>query len=343
MRRIIPTVLLFAAMFSCSSGTHSHLVNLSGQTMGTTYHIRAVVTGRTDPLLLKSGVDSLLQEINRQMSSWDNESEISRFNVWKSDTPFPVSPEFFRVLQISRQLSELTAGAFDVTIAPAVQWWGFGPAAESEKRAPFPDSLRGRIGYDHLRLMPGGRLQKAVPDLKIDVNAVAKGFGVDCVADYLQQRGIGSCLVEIGGELVAHGRKPDGSLWRVGVDRPEDHAAPGKDLSRILELSNCGIATSGDYRNYHMEEGRRHSHIIDPRTLAPTEHSVASVTVIDSSCAMADGLATALSVLGTRDGLELVNRLEGTEAYFIERDSLGNFREYFSNGFRQYLSRKERD
>ena len=312
--------------------------------MGTFYSITVIQGGGkvlSDEAFgeLKSSVDSLLEEINRQMSTYDPDSEISRFNRLDDTSAFVISPEFMRVIIEAQRISELSGGAFDITVGPLVGLWGFGP---EEPEAGYPDSAkiaaaRETIGYRHLVVVDDAHIRKTIPALRLDLNAIAKGYGVDAVAELLERRGIDEYLVDIGGELAAAGNNVDGTAWKVGIQKPVPESLPGAELQQVLELSNVAIATSGDYRNYIEIDGRKFSHEIDPATGYPVTHTLASVTVIAPTCMEADGLATAFIVMGTEKAKALAERLDGIEALFYERQEDGSYREILTSGAEKYI------
>jgi thiamine biosynthesis lipoprotein len=305
--------------------------------MGTTYSIRIADAGLNQRELgrLQTEVDAVLAEVNRQMSTYQPDSEIARFNRAGANEPMAVSADFLRVVRWGLELAEATGGAFDPTVGALVNLWGFGPDGQRHER-PAPDMIeaaRQTVGYRHLAIAAEGAIAKDIPELKLDLSAIAKGFGVDKVADLLRGRNLQNFLVEIGGETLAEGRNADGVPWRVGVLKPD---GAGAELQGVLHLTDGrAVATSGDYRNYFRDEdGQIQSHIMDPRTAAPVPHAVASVSVLAADCLTADGLATALVVLGSDEGLRLLeSRFPGVEALFILRRDDGRFEEVSTPGF----------
>jgi thiamine biosynthesis lipoprotein len=252
------------------------------------------------------------------MSTYRDDSELSRFNRFAANEPFPVAPETLEVFRIAREVSDLSGGAFDVTVGPLVAAWGFG----ATDRVPAPPSaaeitaLRARVGFDRIEIDPGaGTLTKTRADVESDLSAIAKGYAVDQVAAALRELGHGNFLVEVGGEVRAGGRRLDGALWRVAIEKP-DSALRG--IYEVVSLRDVALATSGDYRNYYEVGGRRISHTIDPRTARPIDHTLASVSVLHADAVHADALATALNVLGPEAGYALAER-EGLAAYFLVR------------------------
>ena len=275
--------------------------------MGTTFAVRVAAEGLGDArrAALREAVGRVLARIDGRMSTWRPDSELSRFNRLQSTAPFPVSADTLAVFRHALEISALTGGAFDVTVAPLVDAWGFGPAG---RPAAFPDDaeierLRARVGYRKLAVdAASSTIRKSHAAVAADLSALAKGYAVDQVAELLLAAGIESYLVEVGGEVRAGGRSARGDAWRVGIERP----APGPPaLQRRLALRDRALATSGDYRNYYELDGRRLSHTIDPRSGRPVAHGLASASVIDPLCVRADGLATALEVLGPEEGFAL--------------------------------------
>ena len=304
------------------------LTELRGATMGTRYSIKLV--GRLPAAAqqrARAGVEEVLQRIDRSMSSYRPDSELSRLNAHPGQQPFPVSEDFARVLQIAKEVSDQSRGALDVTVAPLVDAWGFGPgkATRREPEAAELARLRARVGFQHLELGPQG-VTKARADVQCDVSAIAKGYAVDRIVDALGQLGHERMLVEVGGELRAVGSRPDGGVWRVAVERPD---APPGSVERVIPLRDMGMATSGDYRNFYELDGRRFAHILDPRSGRPVQHSLASVTVLHKESARADAWATALSVLGADEGLELARQAQ-LSALFLLREPDGRFRSVYT-------------
>jgi len=278
-----------------------------GETMGTTWTVKLV----TEPLTatrriaLDRVISEQLDRVDALMSHYREDSEVSAFNAAEPGQPLKVSPETLEVIVLAQEISELSGGAFDVTIGPLVDAWGFGPAP-SRSAAPSEEqiaALLDRIGHHELLVnRAASTLGKRREGVTLDLSAVAKGYAVDRVALALEAEGIARYLVEVGGELRAHGRNGQGSSWRVAIEKPR---LVDGGLARVLALEDAAIATSGEYRNFRIVEGQRASHTIDPRTGRPIAHHLAAVTVIASECARADALATALNVLGPEQGWQL--------------------------------------
>ena len=309
---------LVLMLASCKDHT-AQPYSLAGPTMGTGYLVKlwALPAGVTLDTV-RPEVVLAMEQIEGRLSGWRAESEIARFNDNRSSDWFAVSADTARVLIAAQRIAKLSGGAFDVTVSPLVDLWGFGT---TERQQPEPDQkslsqARAHVGWRKLqvRARPPA-LRKLDPALRINLGAIAKGHAVDRVAEALDELGVKDYLVEIGGEVRGKGQRPDGRPWRIGIERP---AYAARDVQRVVALSGRAMATSGDYRNYRDLGGKRVSHIIDPRSGRPIEHGLASVSVIAASCMEADALATALMVLGTKEGLPLAER-EGISALFISR------------------------
>ena len=306
-------------------------VKLAGFTMGTSYHITVLGDG-IDGEQLQRQIDQRLTELNRIFSTYIDDSELSQLNNGEVGEWLAVSPELYEVLALSLRLGELTGGAFDITVGPLVNAWGFGP--DKARRSPSDaliNELKQRVGYQFVELREGSlvRKQRAV---SIDLSAVAKGYAVDQVTQLLADHGYQDFMVEIGGELSLHGHSPRGTPWRIGIEQPGQ--GYGK-VNRAIALSGNAMATSGDYRNYYEVDGQRYSHTIDPVTGKPITHNLASVTVITASSAEADALATALSVMGAEKGLALAQQ-HGYAIYQIIKSKDG-FMTQYSDAFQVYL------
>lgn len=307
---------------------------LGGATMGTTYSVK--LWGPDLPpasvAALADTVAGRLDEVDRLMSTYDTASELSVFNRRQDTSAMAISPLTFEVLSTAQRISVASGGAFDVTVGPLVEAWGFGP----QGRAPSPPSIETLeqaalvVGYDLVRLDSSMvSAAKRHAGVRVDLSAIAKGFGVDRVAAALTQAGLSGYLVEVGGELRAAGEKPDGSPWRVGIERP----TPGRRvMQQAIALKDLAVATSGDYRNFYELDGRRFAHLIDPVTMAPVVHAGVSVSVLHPSCMVADAWATALSVLGPERGPGLAQQA-GIAALFVWQTADTAFRSHPTDAF----------
>jgi thiamine biosynthesis lipoprotein len=313
----------------------------SGPTMGTTYRIQIAHNplGLKELKALRAEIEKELETLNQAMSTYIPDSEISRFNSTTSIAPVAVSPDFLNVMAYARQLSERSGGAFDVTVGPMIELWGFGHDAWREESPPAKaiEDAAARCGSSWLTISAGG-LQKAIPGLRLDLSAVAKGYAVDRLLETVKAAGCKNAYVEIGGEIAVCGKNPSSRAWTLQLERPEYDSLPGESLRPgKIYLSDAAIATSGDYRNYFRDKGRVYSHIIDPRTGWPVTNHVASVTVVAPLCMVADGLATTVMVMGARDGLEMIESIPQVEALVIWRTEEG-FEEIKSSGFQDIES-----
>ena len=326
------TCMLF---ISCQHKTSN--ISLSGETMGTTYSIKISDYNNSslsiDQIIAK--VDSTLESINLQMSTYISSSEISIFNQKNIENILP-STEFLTVLEYAHNLSTSTNGLFDITVGPLVQLWGFGKRIDTwaPPKVAQINQLLENIGDDMWDVVDG-KLLKSNSNIQIDVNAIAKGFSVDVIATLIESFGFINYMVEIGGEVYCAGTNEFGEVWKIGIELPDFDS---RILSKIVNLSQVAMATSGDYRNYFFYDGKNYSHIINPKTGKPIKHSLASVTVISKTCMVADGLATALLVMGTEDALDFIERKNEIECFLIEREGNGDFKTFMSSGFGEFLS-----
>ena len=315
-------------------------IRIAGRTMGTTYHVTIIGGYFTSVGQLRQAIDERLEAINASMSTYRPESEISRFNALpKTGMTFPVGDDFFQVVRLSRELFEMTAGAWDGTIDPLVDLWGFG-RTQRTPRIPADGEISDRmahVGFDLIDASREGFLIKRHPKVTLDLASVAKGYGVDVVAALIRGRGFADFLVEVGGEVFASGVRLDGRQWRVGINRPEAGAAIDQ-VYQVVRLRDRAFATSGDYRIFFEQDGKRFSHVLDPRTGRPVANGVVSVSVTAATCARADGLATALMVMGVDDGLKLVDALADVECLMVVRDAEGNLVDHYSKNFKRYTA-----
>lgn len=297
-----------------------------GQTMGTSYSIKYLdESGRN----FQTQIDSLLEAFNLSLSTYIPESEISRFNreaLVKFESPF-----FYPVLSRSKEIYKKTDGAFDPTVGPLVNAWGFGPDKNMSPDEATVDSLRQLVNFDSI-FFDSISVCKMMKGMKLDFSAIAKGYGVDVVAQYLMDQGINDLFVEIGGEIYCRGLNEQGKRWRVGVNNPSLDAAKQEQAQAIVALHNRAIATSGNYRNYYEEDGIRYSHTIDPATGYPVRHSLLSASVFAPDCMTADAYATAFMVMGHEKAIRIDEREKDIEIYLIYSDEAGNLKTYTSPG-----------
>jgi thiamine biosynthesis lipoprotein len=326
----------FLSLIACEGGA-GRLTQVSGATMGTTYRVKIHdLPAGTSERDLERDVARILATVDARMSTYRANSELSRFNDGPADAWTEVSHDTLAVVEAALGVSRLTSGAFDPTIGPLVDLWGFGAGGQVHK-VPAPaqiEAARRRMSFADLRAATTPpRLGKKHGGTRLDLSGIAKGFGADKVAEHLERLGAGQYLVEVGGELRGRGASPRGEVWRVGIERPV--AAP-RAVQRVVRLGGQGLATSGDYRIFFEHDGATYAHLIDPRSGRPVDHGLASVTVIAGTTMWADALSTALMVLGPEAGRELAER-EGIAAFFIARHPRG-FVEIATPAFAPYLA-----
>ena len=310
-------VLIFATIWILRFRGTATLRTAEGPIFGTTYHIKYEASESLDSVIL-----SELKKVDASLSVFNPLSTISQINAGKSNH---TDRMLYEVLQKANKVSEATNGAFDVTVMPLVNAWGFG-----FKKGIFPteaqvDSLRKIVGYHHIKLTTDSLLIKGNSAIMIDCGAIAKGYGVDCVAKVLRDHGVLNYMVEIGGEVVTKGRNPETKKdWQIGISKPVENAtANGGDLQTILSLENAAMATSGNYHNFYERNGRKYAHTIDPRTGRPVQHSLLSATVLAPDCATADAYATAFMVMGLDEARKIVKAHKELHAYLIYADAKG--------------------
>jgi len=281
---------------------------------------------------LKDSIEVELKKVNSSLSSFNKNSVISKVN---RNEEVQLDEMFIKVFNKSLEISERTAGAFDITIAPLVNAWGFGYG--KQKESVNVDSLLQFVGYKKIRLKDG-KIIKDDPGIELIASAIAKGFGVDVVAEYLESKGIGNYMVEIGGEIRAKGKSSKNKNWRIGIDKPiDDVAASDRKIQDILSLDKGALATSGNYRNFYYKDGKKYSHTIDPRTGYPVEHTILSASVIAKNCMEADAYATSFMVMGLKETEAFIEVNKDIEVYLIYSDKEGNYKVWMSKGFKELI------
>ncbi|WP_211828865.1 FAD:protein FMN transferase [Kistimonas asteriae] len=353
---LIAALVLAAAVYYQSTRPSIHV--LHGKTMGTTYNIKYVADNAipSEDVIGKQ-VHRALQDVDDRMSTYKPDSELMRFNRHPVEQPFTASADLAALIRESQQISRMSGGAYDVTVGPLVNLWGFGagnkataasldpekddPAfiqwlAESgASRVPPADKIQEAmrtVGYDSVAVDDNQQTLTRLKPVFVDLSSIAKGYGVDQAARALEAQGITDYMVEVGGEIRIRGHKPDGQAWRIAIRQPE---LLTEQADGIIEADNKGIATSGDYLNYYEQDGVHYSHLIDARTGYPEKHRLASVAVVSDNAATADAYATMFMILGEDKGLALAEK-EGLAAYFIYHTGKG-FESVASTAFRPYL------
>ncbi len=302
-----------------------HTISISGVVFGTYY---SIIYYDADERLFAKEIDSIFNEFNRSLSFYDRQSLLSRIN--RNEAEY-VDDYFNTVFSKAQAISEETGGAFDATVFPLVNAWGFGFSGRAHMTSEKVDSLLLFVGYEKIRL-DNGRIVKDDERVQLDFNAIAKGYAADVVGYFLESKGIDAYMVEIGGDLIARGLKPDGSKWRIGLEIPADDFSAEQHWHYFVEIQDIGLATSGDYRRYYEVEGQRYSHTINPKTGYPVDHQLMSVSVFANDAMSADAYATAFMVLGLKKAIAFVESRDDLEAYFIFLDDSGEPRYYATDG-----------
>lgn len=321
-------LLIGGTAWILSSHNKNRLYENEGTIFGTFYHIKYVYSEDLQAAILKR-----LNEVDASLSAFNKNSVLSRINRNEDVT---VDSLFADVFNLSMQVSRETDGAFDITIAPLVNAWGFGPQGKKELTGKEVDSLLQIVGYEKVKLTDG-KVVKADSRMQLDCNAVAKGYGVDRVADLLNSLGIKDYMVEIGGEIVARGQNPDGRPWRIGISKPEESPDAPNSNQIILRVNNTALATSGNYRNYYYKNGRKYTHTVNPRTGLPFQHTLLSASVMAPDCATADAYATAFMVMGMEQAKAVLKKHPELQAYFIYSADNGQTATWHTPGLKQFI------
>ena len=332
MKKIVLIFILSFAL-SCTNSTDNAVNSIHGETMGTTFSVKFITTESVDISEIETEINNLLKDVNQQMSTYIPNSELSLFNKSTDTNWINVSQDLALVFSEAIRISELSEGKFDITIAPLVNLWGFGPQNKPETIPTTKeiDALRNFVGYKNInvRLSPPS-IKKQHPMVTCDLSAIAKGFGVDKVSEFLNSKGIYNHLVEIGGELRASGKKINNN-WIVGISSPSQSGT----IQEKISLNNLSMATSGDYWNYFEENGVRYSHTIDPQTGKPITHNLASVTVVANNCMLSDALATAIDVMGPKLGYNFAVKNELKVYYIVKEEN--KFSSFFTAQFENLI------
>jgi FAD:protein FMN transferase len=329
LKKIFFLVTIATVLFSCNKTIPK--ISFMGEAQGTYYSVTYFDQQNRN---FQDDIDSILQAFDQSVSIWVPTSIISRIN--NNDTSVEVDPWFRDIFNLSEQISAKTDGAFDITVGPLVNAWGFG-FKDREKLDPHKvDSLKQYVDYKDVKLV-GKKIVKDFPQTQFDFNAIAQGYSVDVVAKFLESKGVYNYLVDIGGEVLGHGTKPNGDPWVVGVENPTANSEDASTINTKVSLLNQAIATSGSYRKYYEENGIRYSHTIDPKTGYPVTHNLLSVSVLARDCATADGYATAFMVMGVEKSEEFVKNDPDLEAYFIYSAPDGSYKTYATEGFRKIM------
>ena len=333
MKRIVILLSLSCLLLTlchCVQPENAKRFTFSGNTQGTYYQVTYYAA---DTVVTHVQIEEALDKFLRVASLWDPESEISRVN---GNEEMTVGTDFQAIFFEAQEISRLTGGAFDITVGGLVNAWGFGPYQPEDSVMVKIDSLRQYVGFQNIDIINSVVVKKD-PNIKIDFNAIAKGYSVDLMAQILRHHNIDNFLVDIGGEVYASGLKPDGGKWNVGIEKPSETDLSPQKVQEVIALSNKATATSGTYRKYITKDDIRYSHTIDPTTGRPVEHSLLSVTVIADRCVTADALATAFMVMGVEKAMEFLSENPQYEGYFIYCDEENDLQVVYTEGFKNLI------
>lgn len=332
MKKVLPIIFVVVVLAVVAIAVRKQNVAYqhdSGFVFGTTYNITYQSNEN-----LKSEIEKTLAEVDNSLSPFNEKSVITHVN--KNET-VTLDDHFTTVFRLSSEIYKDTEGAFDITVAPLVNAWGFGFKNGITPDRHAIDSLMQFVGFDKVKLQDG-KIIKTDDRLMLDCSAIAKGYGVDAVARLLKSKGIDNYMVEIGGEIVASGESPKGAPWRIGVSKPEDDSVSvSNEIQGIINISNRAMATSGNYRNFYYKGGKKYAHTIDPKTGCPVQHSILSATVVSDECAKADAYATAFMVMGLDKAKAVLARHKDMMAYFIYSDDKGNNKVWYSPSLKANL------
>jgi len=325
------TVVLVLVLAACQSKKSEYL-RISGFAQGTTYNITYENSNNED---YTDDIDSILKAFDKSLSIYDSTSIISRIN--NNDPMVEADDWFVTVFNKSVEVSDISGGAFDITVGPVVKAWGFGNTPIAKHDTAYIDSLLQFVGMDKVKL-EGRKVIKKYPGVKIDVNAIAQGYSVDVVSNFFENKQIRNYLIEIGGEVRCKGTNAKNNLWHIGIDQPNDgNITPGGELQAIIELNNKSLTTAGNYRKFFVENGVKYGHTIDPKTGFPARNTLLSATVVCDDAMTADAYDTAFMVLGLEKSIELLKKLPGIDVYFIYSNPQGEFEIYFSEGLKKMI------
>lgn len=332
MRNCIFILLSFVSisiLFSCNESKKSNYVYVEGFAQGGTFHIKYKVANDTIPV---NEFYNVLNQINTSLSVYDSNSVISRVN--RNDTTVELDRFFTEIFRESYKIYQLTDGAFDITVAPLVRYWGFLPQSVALPSSKV-DSLLQFVGMDKIQIKQQ-RLWKAHPNVQLDVNGIAQGFTVDKLSMLLESKNIHDYMIEVGGEVKVKGKNPEGKMWKVGIDKPiENSNELNRELQTILHITDVSLATSGSYRKFVEKDGIKYSHTINPKTGQPTFHRLLSVTILHPSCTFADAMATAIMVMGLDKGMKFIKE-NNLQAYLIFSDEKGNLQTWMTKEVEKY-------
>ena len=328
--RFLALLLLIFAFSACKQQPSKYIYN-EGFIYGTMYHIVYESPNGKD---FQDEITRRLNRYNKIFSTYDKESTISKIN---NNIDTRLEPEFITCFKKAMEVSKITHGAFDITAGPMVNAWGFGPEEKEKMTSNIIDSLKAITGYRKVQLKDG-KIIKENPHMKLDMSAISKGYTCDLIGDFLKEKDCKNYMVEIGGEVVAKGENEKGNTWTIGISKPDENTFfATNDFQAKIHLPDHALATSGNYRNFYVENGKKYAHTIDPKAGYPVQHSLLSSTVLADNCMTADAFATAFMVLGMEDGVEIVKEHPELEVYFIYAAEDSSNKVYMSDNFQRHL------
>lgn len=308
-------------------------IHNEGKAQGTYYSATYLQPEGKD---LQPQIEKLFNDFDLSLSTYNPNSVISRIN--QNDTTVRTDEYFETLFNVAQEISEITDGAFDMTVAPLVNAWGFGFGNHDRKHKPDVEKILPLIGFKKVRL-ENHKIIKENPSIMLDASAIAQGYSADLIAELFEKNGCKNYMIDIGGEIACKGLNPKSKLWQIGVDKPiEDPANTSPQLQTILKLTDVGLTTSGNYRQYYYNNGKKYAHTINPKTGYPVDHNLLSATVVAKNSTLADAYATTFMVLGVDSAMALCNRIPEIDCYLIYTDNKGKYQVCYTNGFKKYLS-----
>jgi len=327
-------VIIFAFIFYSPFKKQKEYIHNEGKAQGTYYSATYLQPDGKD---LQPEIEKLFNEFDLSLSTYNPNSIISKIN--KNNDSVVTDVYFETMFEAAQKVSEHTNGAFDITVAPLVNAWGFGFGNHERSKAPDVEKLLTLVGYQKVKLV-NHKLIKENPDIMIDASAIAQGYSADLIAQLFEKNNCENYMIDIGGEIVCKGVNPKGEIWHIGIDKPvDDPENANGELQTIVNVSNVGLTTSGNYRQFYYKDGKKLAHTINPRTGLPVEHNLLSATVVASNCTLADAYATAFMVLGVDSALKVCKTIEGMDCYLIYTDKDGQYQVTYTEGFKKYLKK----
>ncbi len=324
---------LFAIVSCHTPKKQSPYINNQGKAQGTYYSATYQQPEGKD---LQAEIDSFFADFDLSLSTYNPKSVISRIN--RNDDSVTTDTYFETMFNEAQKVSEITNGAFDITVGPLVKAWGFGFNAADRTKVPDISNLLTLTGYKKIKLK-NGIIIKENPDIKLDASAIAQGLSADLIGELFEKHGCKNYMIDIGGEIFCKGVNPNGKKWQIGIDKPiDDPTNMNRELQTVISVSGVGLTTSGNYRQFYFKGDKKYAHTINPKTGYPVDHNLLSATVIAPTAMQADAFATAFMVLGVDSSLVLCRKIDGMECYLIYADEQGNYEIAMTDGFKKYLN-----